>query len=161
MMDGTSNVPDSAILEHPDAGIRIRFHWTFDRYEHIVEGEHGQLHCISESTAKAWPKSPPVQQLSIESIDQRDVALGVGCSGKSHFSLSVEPVKNGFRFDWACRTREPAPFLGTTYRDSPHFAIEPLPESVLKAATVEAAVVPAGPTIETGTHRWRYQIRVR
>jgi len=61
--------------------------------------------------------------------------LGVGQAGKSHWSISIEPLDfegdAAFRFDVACRTRSHPSWLGSTYRrtsinasDRPELTIE-------------------------------------
>lgn len=75
------------------------------------EGEAGE----------AWPPSPPLQQLLIEPRgSEGQVALLVGMAGRSHWSLSVEPVagRAAFRFDAACRLNAPPTWLGHVWRAS-------------------------------------------
>ena len=95
-------------LAHPDGIAFVDFQWMQDRFVHSVRIESFETKTLAENESTPWPQSPPMQQLSIEMIDGRNVALGVGCAGKSHWSLSVEPVENGFRFDWACKTKADA-----------------------------------------------------
>lgn len=56
-----------------------------------------------------------MQDLSVERRRSGDVALLVGMSGKSHFSLSVEVIENGLEFDVACRVSGAAAMLGSSY----------------------------------------------
>ncbi|MFM7073965.1 MAG: hypothetical protein ACKO38_19435 [Planctomycetota bacterium] len=68
-----------------------------------------------------WPASPPLQQLLVESrAEAGQVALLVGMAGRSHWSLSVEPLADriGFRFDAACRLSGPPEWLGHVWRPS-------------------------------------------
>jgi hypothetical protein len=73
-----------------------------------------------------WPASPPIQQLSLESIHGAPTLLGVGQAGKSHWSISVETLKldsiPALKFDLACRCREQPSWLGSTYQRSSSLA---------------------------------------
>ena len=102
-------------LTHPQGIGSVSFRWTDDRFDHSIRLGADEVSCRRGSDKDSWPDSPPIQQLSIEQIDGRSVALGVGCAGKSHWSLSVEPTTDGFRFDWACRAKETPTRLGTAY----------------------------------------------
>lgn len=119
--------------------------------------------CCGGSGDDAWPPSPPIQQVSIETIEGCNVALGVGCAGTSHWSLSVEPTADGFRFDWACRTKETPARLGTTYliekaedQAAVRFAAEQ--GSVVSQSGGELQIVPAGELSGAQTYRWTYTI---
>lgn len=81
--------------------------------------------CLLESlegqSGDIWPASPPMQQLLIESrAEAGHVALLVGMAGRSHWSLSVEPLADrvGFRFDAACRLGGPPDWMGHVWRPS-------------------------------------------
>lgn len=81
--------------------------------------------CLLESlegqSGDIWPASPPMQQLLIESrAEAGHVALLVGMAGRSHWSLSVEPLADrvGFRFDAACRLSGPPEWLGHAWHPS-------------------------------------------
>ncbi len=92
---------------------------------------------VAPGDEPAWPRSPPIQELSLESVAGRDCLLGVGRAGKSHWSLSVETAADGeLRFDFACRCSEPPRWLGSTY--------QPLSRSAagLSAAVAPGAVAP-------------------
>lgn len=97
--------------------------------------------CLLESlegqSGDIWPGSPPLQQLLIESrAEAGHVALLVGMAGRSHWSLSVEPLADriGFRFDAACRLSGPPEWLGHAWRPSnllvPLAAVPPASESL-------------------------------
>jgi hypothetical protein len=111
-----------------DAGrLRVAFEHVGDRFRHVIglssAGEFRPLIASVEGDAsQAWPPSPPLQQLHVESRgEQGDVALLVGMAGRSHWSLSVEPCGGpigdavGFIFDVACRSPEVPQFLGSRY----------------------------------------------
>ncbi|WP_147867120.1 hypothetical protein [Stieleria maiorica] len=146
-------------LPHPDRLGRVLFQWDADRFEHAIEFGADRIACRSGADGLAWPDSPPIQQLSIESIEGREVALGVGCAGTSHWSLSVEPTPDGFRFDWACRVKETPKQLGTSYDASA--AMRVVPEDLSTVVLDDAAmrIQPDGPIASTGTFRWCYTVR--
>ncbi|MEM0927338.1 MAG: hypothetical protein AAGJ83_14935 [Planctomycetota bacterium] len=152
------------VLRHPQFDSEVRFEWKRDRFVHAVSWQNLHVSPQEESGDAAWPSSPPLQQLSLEVIDDKSVALGVGCAGTSHWSLSVEAVESGFRFDWACRTKTDAEFLGIHYLDSA-FQIEPDAGSQFQNGQagvhqVGACIVPSDQPWLAGTHRWGYVIRV-
>ncbi|WP_372895980.1 hypothetical protein [Stieleria sp.] len=159
----TSTTPLS--LQHPQGLGTVHFVWTHDRFDHTIDFDGRQIACRNGTGEQAWPESPPIQQLSIESIDGRDVALGVGCAGTSHWSLSVEPTPDGFRFDWACRAKETPEQLGTTYHDSAAIQIEPAAASNVTADTAtdtaSTRIRPDGVFSGGGTYRWCYAVRLR
>ena len=149
--------PESVVLEN-STGNRLVFHWTADRYEHRMVTSGGVAESLCSNTDSSWPTSPPLQQLSKESINGQDVVLGVGCAGTSHWSVSVEPRDDGFQFDWACKTKEPPEHLGSRY------SIQH-PVSVLAGTHGDVSVLDDGaeivPTEQLGdakTYRWSYRI---
>lgn len=130
---------------------------------------------VQKPEAELWPASPPIQELSLESIDSRDVLLGVGRAGKCHWSLSVETVEiesaAAFWFDIACRCPEPPLWLGSTYQPSSGAAEhdDAPASSALKVLAQEDTTLTADgaqfrlqPTLTPrswpGTVRWRYAI---
>lgn len=146
-------------LEHPCGIGSIQFVWTDDRYDHAIQLDHNRIDCQRGAESPAWPDSPPVQQLSIETIDGREVALGVGCAGTSHWSLSIEPTDHGFRFDWACRVKETPERLGTSYTSHSALVFEPDEDATVSTTDGVTRVVPRQRMSDAGTYRWRYQIR--
>jgi len=104
-----SGVPPQHSLTSANGNIEVIFHWTGDRYQHLVRFQNGEVFKSIEGTPdEDWPPSPALQQLSTESINASDTILGVGCSGTSHFSVSVqlerlEGDRFGVRFEWAVR----------------------------------------------------------
>ncbi len=104
--------------------LRVRFVFGTDRWAHVVEwmapGQtHQVLSSIEGSDADDWPASGPLQEISQHDIENRQVLLGVGMAGKSHWSVSVRPVENGLEFDWACRSRNhdrTNDWMGSTYQ---------------------------------------------
>jgi len=103
-------------------GLRTTFVWRDDRYLHVVtlieaEGERTLLESTEGKPDDPWPPSPAFQQLSIQGTGDQRVALLVGMSGKSHWSMSVEvsPPQRGIVFDVACRMNESVESLGSSY----------------------------------------------
>jgi hypothetical protein len=104
----------------------VSFRWTEGRFRHsiVLNDSNGTTldhwEDAIESASDEWPASPPIQQLSLESIQERPTLLGVGQAGKSHWSISVEPIAapdaRGLRFDLACRSRTLPHWLGSTYK---------------------------------------------
>ena len=96
-------------------GLRVTLEWHEDRYHHRIERVTGNLVTpLAEAPQTAMAadeyEQPVLQQLAVESrgVD-RYVALGVGMSGQSHWSMSIETVPESRKiiFDIACRLTEP------------------------------------------------------
>jgi hypothetical protein len=123
-------------LTTPDA--TLRFDRQADRYSHcFVVHSKDQLQVVLQGVLAdpnaPWPSDPPLQQLVLEPIGDRefpDVALGVGMSGHGHWSLAAQWLRNpgpanpgmgpvALEFDYACKLRPPVGFLGSTYRVVP------------------------------------------
>jgi hypothetical protein len=123
-------------LTTPDA--TLRFDRQADRYSHcLMVHSKEQLQVVLQGVLAdpnaPWPSDPPLQQLVLEPIGDRefpDVALGVGMSGHGHWSLAAQwlrtpgPAKPqmgsvALEFDYACKLRPPVGFLGSTYRVVP------------------------------------------
>ena len=103
--------------------LRVRFIRTGDRYAHVIEHEAESrwvelMRSVEGDHASAWPASPPLQYVEINARSADSTALLVGMSGKSHWSMSM--TLNGaarrIECDVACRLREPAGWLGSTYQ---------------------------------------------
>jgi hypothetical protein len=124
-------VPDPLALSivcHDDRVLRVAFSFVAGRFRQTVQlhSSSGELLESWEddtvSSDEDWPASPPIQQLSLESINNRPTLLGVGQAGKSHWSISVEAIERAaaetdaaIRFDLACRTQATPDWLGSTY----------------------------------------------
>lgn len=154
------------------ADLRVEFFWQTDRYAHRLVASDGAtlLTSIEGTDEDIWPPSPPLQQLSVEELRPgTEVMLLVGMAGKSHWSVSIEPQADsaGFIFDVACRLREPARWVGSSYRIAnsaqPSLRLTSLPindtpvschiaERRDEAIVTPAAGVPEG----SGTVRWKY-----
>ncbi len=104
-----------------DGVLRIAYREQDDRYAHRIilsapQEDMTLLESVESEPDVNWPASPPLQDFEIEprGAGQR-VALMVGMAGTGHWSASVEVEKKFLRFDIACRIREPAKSLGSTY----------------------------------------------
>jgi len=123
-------------LTTPDA--TLRFDRQADRFSHcLLVHSKDQLQVVLQGVLAdpnaPWPSDPPLQQLVLEPIGDRefpDVALGVGMSGHGHWSLAAQWLRNSgpansgmgsvtLEFDYACKLRPPVGFLGSTYRVVP------------------------------------------
>jgi hypothetical protein len=101
----------------------VEFTRPQDRFVHRVSGACGGwsgtlAESVEGTDEEVWPASPALQQLSIEHRERVDVALLVGMSGRSHWSLSIEAAQGTgkFLFDAACRVRESPLRCGSGYR---------------------------------------------
>ncbi len=127
---------DPLTLTHPelDRGrLQVRFQWHEDRFAQRISGTaaDGRAALAWEAVNPldttqrevAWPPSPPIQELSRETIGDRELLLGVGRAGTAHWSVSIETLVIDGRavlfFDWACRSSQPAGWLGCSYRAEP------------------------------------------
>jgi hypothetical protein len=105
--------------------LRVEFVRSGDRYGHrlvAVDADGRELlvlDSVEGNAAEAWPASPPLQSLSVESLpDGRRVALLVGMAGRGHWSASIEALPGAAAFvcDIACRTTGGEPALASSYR---------------------------------------------
>ncbi|HUG66682.1 MAG TPA: hypothetical protein VMM76_02955 [Pirellulaceae bacterium] len=170
-------------------GLQVRFSWRQDRHCHtvslLVENRPIPVfESVEGSSTDVWPPSPPLQQLSVEELRPKtQVALLVGMAGKSHWSMSVEPVSDraAFVFDVACRADDSVEQLGSGYllladgftTDGEHDAAIEVEGRSLQIRCDRAGRTattvrddPLGPRIEPasinpgGTTRWRYTIEL-
>lgn len=104
-----------------DGVLRVAYHKQGDRFgQRIILAASQENMTLLESVESDpdinWPASPPLQDFEIEPRgSSQKVALLVGMAGTGHWSASVEIEKEFLRFDIACRIREPAQNLGSTY----------------------------------------------
>jgi hypothetical protein len=91
-------------------GLRVQFTKELDRLAHTISVVCGEqvvplLRSCEGTDQQEFPPSPPAQQIAIQEIDKRQVALLVGMAGRSHWSASVEsyPTDRRLNFDVACR----------------------------------------------------------
>ena len=118
-------------LQSPDGRLAIVYQWKNDRFIHqiLLDGDL-KASSIDGDASEAWPSSPPIQQISLESIQGVPTILGVGSAGRGHWSISVDwsaseassandsagnDSAGHFRFDMACRSKDPPEFLGSSY----------------------------------------------
>lgn len=145
-------------LESPDGRLAIQYAWVGDRFSHqvLVDGRVC-LSSVDGDATESWPASPPIQDVSLEPIQNVPMILGVGGAGSGHWSISVgwrddtsEPAattradathaKPGtFLFDIACRSKQPPIFLGSTYRhesaEAPMLVIQAAGDAKLTTST--------------------------
>ena len=176
------NVPETPspieALDDDHRGLRIRFHWTGDRYAHTIEivQEADQpslpplLNSCESDASVEWPASPPVQQISVEHIETNFVALTVGSAGACHWSISMLGYHNGdgplLEFDVAARSSRPWDHLGSRYSIGPAsaglaaeiFPGDAVPETVVEQTAGFWEIRPA--QLDASTVRWAYQIRL-
>jgi hypothetical protein len=153
------------------------FRYLHGRYRHQVELRDTDGALLDhweddfDSREENWPSAPPIQQLSRETVQGRDVLLGVGQAGAAHWSISVETIEHddggSLKFDLACRCRTLPTWLGSTYRslssdtsDGPRLSIA---SSVPRGNSASALCIPcelsAGDTRKyPTTFQWTYQI---
>jgi hypothetical protein len=162
--------------------LRVRFTRERDRYAHAILAvepcgrEHLLLESVEGTPDDEFPRSPPLQSLSIEELAPgRRAALLVGMAGGSHWSASIEAVPGhaALIFDVACRVsagrKTPDPLaLASTYAQhhADSWRARVIPQNVVPGATLVArraeriAIEPAPVTITTPTVRWRYAIEL-
>ncbi len=141
MSDFTSptraNHPAPLTLAPPDSDLRVEFCWRDDRFvQRLFVGDaHPLGNSVEGSADEQWPPSPPIQQLSLETINGKSVILGVGAAGKNHWSISVETFADdhatGMKFDLACRRTSDPIYLGSTYTLDKNIIVEPLAPSTI------------------------------
>ena len=114
---------DLTVVGKDGRGLRVRFDRLADRFQHSIDfldghSVHAWLTSDDDCRSDPWPKSPPLQQGSIEERGQERVALFLGMAGRSHWSLSVEtrPERVAIDFDVACRAPAAPTWLGSSYR---------------------------------------------
>lgn len=156
-------------IESIDGRLRAEFRWQHDRFSQrlILDGiECGTSH--EGDADESWPPSPPIQQLSIETIDGQQAALAVGAAGSGHWSLSAvaDPQHpSAIRFELACRCKQAADFLGSSYETNLSLVVEPTDGEVDygdpndepgQPSTRRVVIRPT--TNASGTSRWSYRI---
>lgn len=161
-------------VESNGVGLRVRFFWQGDRYIHRIESVKGHsarvlLESLEGDHESEWPASPALQHVNVSWIrsdhEQGHVAMLVGASGKSHWSMCVAvrdrecEARDGGRgdtelfFDIACRTPHSAGWLGSSYRAlaGPAAFSERLNCAFVPADGPGCVVVPEGAELEMDT----------
>ncbi|EMI20931.1 hypothetical protein RMSM_02143 [Rhodopirellula maiorica SM1] len=156
------------VLASPDGSLRVEFRWCEDRFVHQILGEEPAsdeiptMASVNGTADQAWPCSPPIQQLSLESLPVGDALLGVGSAGVSHWSVSVHWQESAEQptlfFDFACRCKQTPEFLGSTYHANPRFKIEAGEGSELSIDGERTQIRPTSAD-SAGTLRWTYSIK--
>lgn len=90
----------------------LNFQWVGDRYQQrlSIRSATGEISPVFETcegtSADDWPAAPPLQQVHLQPDgQQRQMALGLGMAGASHWSVSVLAEPDRARLEWevACR----------------------------------------------------------
>jgi hypothetical protein len=140
-----------------DGRLRVDFQWTADRFVQRVYLDDAEVgRSIEGGEQEPWPPSPPIQQLLPQEIDGSSAILGVGAAGRGHWSISVELDGEGaINFDLACRCKDQAEFLGSTYRLDDSVMVESADSSA--SVTGDTTTIRA-PQQRSETHRWQYRL---
>jgi len=158
----------------------VEFYKLADRYQHAVLFRRGigasqaasEVMCSAEGDAnEAWPPSPPLQSLSIETLgDGRRVALLVGMAGKGHWSASIETDQQrpALIFDIACRSAVRPERLLSCYEVGPGIDqvrltaenAPPAPASITRDGPWLAVTCPMPSHALGPTWRWRYRVEL-
>ncbi len=164
----------SEAIEATDADgnrLRLEFTWLGDRYGQRVSqidrsgSSQPLLESIEGTPHDAWPSSPPLQSLTIETRPNgNQVALLLGMAGRCHWSASIEAAEGqaAFIFDIACRHGENPGPLGSRYRRYSPLVDIRLPALECRDASVSEAgdiveIIPLFVMLE-GTSRWRFAV---
>ena len=103
-----------------------------------------------------WPASPVLVNVTSVLAAAGPALVGVGLSGRSHFSATVTPdpaVARAIRFEIACRLHEAAGWLGSTYRSGEmivRIAAAPVPAGLPRTVTWAYSLGPEGPFAAAG-----------
>ena len=170
----TSMGNDGSALQVSFTRVGDRFEQTVTRLDHLGN-TIAVWRDVHDSGSDDWPASPPIQELSLEEIGGKNVLLGVGRAGKSHWSVSIETTESGsapaIHFDFACRCPAPPQWLGTTYNIDFSIGDDSSSDHSMNATCNEDATLKQvasnrtrieplhHPTKWPGTVRWRYTIQ--
>jgi hypothetical protein len=105
-------------------GLRVEFVRIGSRWAHRIwavqpEASVVLLESVEGEDDQAFPPSPALQQLALQTVASGRVAMLLGMAGQNHWSLAVESCVDSprVRFDVACRNQPSADAqLGSTYR---------------------------------------------
>jgi len=147
---------DRNLVVSSDGRLVAEFVWNDDRFSHELSVDGKVVaHSVEGDAESDWPPSPPIQQLSMETIKGLEMALGLGAAGRSHWSISAGPCQenpSAIRFDLACRSKEKPEFLGSGYEFK-----SPLEMQVIDGRSdgpVRITAIPSdGPTTQ-----WSYRL---
>lgn len=164
-----NNVETVYRLASPCEQLAVEYRWLNDRFVHrVLVGDQVALSSVDGDGTQEWPASPPIQQISLEPIENVSMILGVGGAGRGHWSISVgwqaggeidgRQFDGGFCFDMACRVKDQPEFLGSTYAINAE-ADRPVKVSAVlgteKRKAGEVSVLAAGENMGA-TYRWGY-----
>ena len=154
------------VLRGSRHNVRLEFSWQGDRYHHqLVAGDRVVAKSVEGTSEDDWPASPPIQQLSLEQIQDEPCVLGVGAAGRGHWSISVRVIECAatatFEFDLACRSKETPGSLASTYDRCDRSV-------VIEASNGTASTQHSNGNIELHpattssqvTHQWKYTLTV-
>ena len=101
--------------------IAIRFQWREDRFVHevgyFVASEFvAVMRSVDGDSASAWPLSPPLQNLHEQTVNGKQVLMGLGAAGTTHWSATFEAIDNQIVCHFAARIQNKAEFLGSTFQ---------------------------------------------
>ena len=127
-----SNQPVSIQCFNEDQiGLALNFRRSNDRFKHeicIVQGDKQivLLTSIESDPNESWPVSPPMQQISKETISGQSVVLGLGMAGKCHWSgsflLKADPTPD-LICELACLAKQPRGPISSIYALSPEWTL--------------------------------------
>jgi hypothetical protein len=161
---------NSATLE--TESLWIVFDRCGDRFGHEIQCRRADglavTLCSREGQPEdAWPPSPPLQSLHLETgSNGNQTVMLVGMAGTSHWSMTVEAdlAKDRLLFDIACRIRELPSWLGSTYSHAAKSSIRERPIEFLLDSPLELShesnrtilrIIPQS-LILPATIRWQY-----
>ena len=151
----------------------VEFFWCTDRFAQLISVADASgnitplLESLEGAATDAWPSSPPLQSLGLETLpDGRRAALLVGMAGGSYWSASVEQIvgKAALTFDIACRHSKTPAFLGNRYRRLAEAAttMEIAGEEVLVIEQESGVEIQrSGVVRSVDTTRWKFHIEIR
>lgn len=100
--------------------LSVRFSVEEDRHRHEIGLPGSELSLVllrSIDSGDDWPASPPLQQVVRELHDEQPVLLGIGLSGRSHWSVAIKSTPAAaIEFQNACRVNSNPVWLGSTYQ---------------------------------------------
>ena len=101
--------------------IAIQFQWREDRFVqevgYVVASEFFPvMSSVDGDSASAWPPSPPLQNLHEQTVNGRQVLMGLGAAGTTHWSATFEASDNQIVCHFAARVQNKAEFLGSTFQ---------------------------------------------
>jgi hypothetical protein len=163
---------------------KLSFQWQGDRYRHHWQiGDLVILESIEGPPKTAWPDSPPLQQVHLQTFDDgRRVVFGVGMAGRGHWSASFTLVPDlaCWIVELACRSPLRPEKLSSQYRLNSLWRLgeptwqmmagetschlEPIYPSVLSTLSIADALQISPSAISEATPltiQWAFRLRVK